>query len=173
LPTINLNAGYVPTTYLNPNAIPGQPGNTYADPTGPNPALGGPVSVDTASLAAFGQYVANELHEPLSQLIPQLQSVQVEPGAFYYADYIRTHVNGTSPSTGLANQFVQVITHLLDGLIGIQQGVTTLGQKYKSVEDLNQAAASDLATDFGTASSYFNLLTGDSQGPPSSGGSGK
>jgi len=168
-----VNSGYNATN-LNVNAIPGQNQNTWADPNSGAPNFNGNVTVDTASLSAFGSWVANELTHPLQQLKPKLQGVQVEPGSFYWADYIRSYVNGTSPTTGLKNQFLTVVEDLLDGLAGISHGVNQLVQQYSNTEDLNNAQASQLSSDmsnsFGTASTAFNTLGSAGQTSGSSGG---
>ena len=152
---------------LNGNAIPGQNVNPFSDPNTPAPNFTGSnyngiTSVDTASLAAFGQWVSGEVTDALTALQGPLQGVQVEPGDFYWADYVRAYINGTTQGTGMAAQFNQVIKDLLDGLAGISQGVTNLVQLYATTEDLNSAQAANLENDisnsFNTASSYFNTL---------------
>jgi hypothetical protein len=155
---------------LDPTQIPGQSNSTWSHPNGAAPNFLGDAKVDTASLLAFGQWVANELHEPLSTVQTQLGTVQVEPGSFYWADYIRSYINGTSNSSGLKAQFVTILEQLLDGLDGITSGVNTLTQKYTTTEELNKASATDLANDFSSASTYFQQL--GSSGPSSSSGSG-
>jgi len=163
---------------LNIQSIPNLNTNPFKDPTGAAPNFNGTVTVDTASLAAFGEWVANELTEPLKKLTPQLQSIAVEPGAFYWADYIRSYVNGTGPTSGLKNQFITVVEDLLNGLSGISDGVNQLVKQYANAEALNSAQATklenDLSSSFSTASSSFSALgtAGQSSGS-SGGGSGK
>lgn len=174
-----VNTGYTPPN-LNPNLIPNQNYNTWTDPSGAAPNFNGKVSVDTASLTAFSQWVSTELGDrssgPLADLIKQLQTVQVEPGSFYWADQIRSTVNGTGSGTGLATTFVKVINDLLDGLADISTGVKQLVQLYANTEDLNNAQAtqleSDMANSFSSASGAFNTLGTASQSSGSSSGSG-
>lgn len=172
-----VNSGYNAPS-LNVNSIPNQNTNTWSDPSGPAPNFNGNTSVDTASLSAFGDWVSSELTESLQQLKPQLQGVQVEPGSFYWADYIRSYVNGTTPATGLRNQFLTVVEEMLDGLTGFSSGIDQLVQLYANTEDLNQADASklesDMSSSFSNATGYFNHVLSDSQasGGSSGGGSG-
>jgi hypothetical protein len=173
---INWNAMGPNTHYVAPNlnvqSIPNQNANTFSNPNGAAPNFNGNVTVDTASLAAFGQWVADELTQPLQQLKPALQSVAVEPGSFYWADYIRSYVNGTGATSGLKNQFITVVEDILDGLTGISKGVDELVQLYATTEDLNSAQAanleSDLSNAFGNALSAFNHVGDDSQAGGSS-----
>jgi hypothetical protein len=162
---------------VNVNSIPNVNTNTFAPPNTAEPNLNGNTTVDTASLAAFGSWVSNDLPGPLQDLKPKLEAVQVEPGSFYWADYIRSYVNGTGPTSGLKNQFVTVIEDLLGGLAGIGSGVQELVKKYGTTEDLNSATAAnlenDMANSFGNASSSFGHLGSDGQGGGgSSNGSG-
>jgi hypothetical protein len=164
------NTGFNATNYnVNPNTIPGQNINPYSDPTNPAPNFNGNVTVDTASMSAFGQWVSGEVTEALKALKVPLQAVKVEPGAFYWADYVRAYINGTSPTTGLAYQLRTVIDELLDGLAGISSGVTQLVKLYANTEDLNSAQAanlqSDMSNSFANAYSYFNTVGTDSQSP--------
>ena len=164
-----VNSGFNATNYnlTNTANIPGQNINPYSDPNSPAPNFNGNVTVDTATLTAFGQWVSGEVTDALNALKPQLQGVKVEPGAFYWADYVRSYVNGTTTGTGLAANFVQVLDDLLDGLAGISSGVTQLVQLYANTEDLNSAQAanlqSDLSNSFANAYSYFNTVGSDSQ----------
>ena len=167
-------AGLVNTSFnatnsnLNPNPIAGNI-NPFSDPNSAAPNFNGDVTVDTASLTAFGQWVSGELTDALAALKVPLEGVQVEPGAFYWADYVRAYVNGTSTGTGLAAQFKKVIDDLLDGLAGISSGVTNLVQLYANTEDLNNAQAanleSDMSNSFANAYSSFNTVGSDSQSP--------
>lgn len=162
------NSSFNATNFnLNTANIPGQNVNPYVNPNGAAPNFNGNVTVDTASLTAFGQWVANDVTEALTNLKPQLQSVQVEPGAFYWADYVRAYVNGTTTGTGLAANYIQVIEDLLNGLAGISSGVTQLVQLYANTEDLNSAQAANLEADlqnsFANAYGYFNTVGSDSQ----------
>lgn len=165
-----VNSSFNATNYnLNPNTIPGQNVNPFSDPNSPAPNFNGNVTVDTASLAAFGQWVSGEVTDALTALKVPLEQVKVEPGAFYWADYVRAYVNGTSPTTGLAYQFRTVINDLLDGLAGIHSGITNLVQLYANTEDLNSAQAANLEADmsnsFANAYSYFNTIGSASQSP--------
>ena len=162
------NSSFNATNFnLNAANIPGQNINPYSDPNSPAPNFNGNVTVDTATLTAFGQWVSGEVTDALNQLKPQLQGVQVEPGAFYWADYVRAYVNGTSAGTGLAANYIQVIEDLLNGLAGISSGVTQLVQLYANTEDLNSAQAANLEADlqnsFANAYGYFNTVGSDSQ----------
>jgi len=163
-----VNTGFnAANSNLNTNAIPNQNINPFADPNSPAPNFNGNVTVDTASLNAFNTWLTGEVHDALAALKVPLENVKVEPGAFYWADYIRAYVNGTSPTTGLAYQFRTVIDDLLDGLAGISSGITQLVQLYATTEDLNSAQAanlqSDLSASFANAYSYFNTVGSDSQ----------
>lgn len=163
-----VNSSFNATNYnLNPNSIPNQNVNPFPNPTNPAPNFNGNVTVDTASLAAFGQWVSGEVTDALTALKVPLEQVKVEPGAFYWADYVRAYINGTSPTTGLAYQFKTVIDDLLDGLAGIHSGITQLVQLYANTEDLNSAQAanleSDMSNSFANAYSYFNTVGSSSQ----------
>lgn len=163
-----VNSGFNATNFnLNSANIPGQNINPYSDPTNAAPNFTGNVTVDTASLTAFGQWVSGEVTDALNALTPQLQGVQVEPGAFYWADYVRAYVNGTTTGTGLAANYIQVIEDLLNGLAGISSGVTQLVQLYANTEDLNSAQAANLEADlqnsFANAYGSFNVVGADSQ----------
>jgi hypothetical protein len=169
------HAGLINTNYnatnanLNTNAIPNQNVNPFSDPNGTAPNFNGNVTVDTASLNAFGQWVSGEVTDALSALKQPLENVNVQPGDFYWADYVRAYVNGTTNGTGLAAQFKTVIDDLLDGLSGISNGITQLVQLYATTEDLNSAQAANLEADmsnsFSNAYSYFNTVGTDSQSP--------
>jgi hypothetical protein len=152
---------------LNTNAIPGQNINPYSNPNGAAPNFNGDVTVDTATLSAFGQWLNGEVADALKALKVPLEGVKVEPGAFYWADYVRAYINGTSPTTGLAHQYKTVIEDLLDGLAGISSGVDKLVQMYANTEDLNSAQAANLEADmsnsFANAYSYFNTVGSLSQ----------
>jgi hypothetical protein len=154
---------------INMNSIPNQNINPFSDPNSPAPNFNGNVTVDTASLTAFGQWVSGEVTDALNALKVPLEGVQVEPGAFYWADYVRAYVNGTSTGSGLAAQYKMVIDDLLDGLAGISSGVTQLVQLYANTEDLTSAQAANLQADmsnsFANAFGYFNTLGTDSQSP--------
>jgi hypothetical protein len=169
------HAGLVNTNYnatnanVNANSDQHQNVNPFADPNSAAPNFNGNVTVDTASLNAFGQWVKGEVYDTLQQLQTPLTNVNVQPGDFYWADYVRAYVNGTTNGTGLAGQFKEVITHLLDGLSGISDGIDQLVQLYGSTEDLNSAQVANLEADmsnsFSNAYSYFNTLGTDSQSP--------
>lgn len=172
--TTNINwegTGFQNTSYdgsaanLNPQAIPGQNLNLYSDPTNAAPNLigkNGNVTVHTASLAAFGKWVSTDLTQALNGLLGQLDSVEVQPGSFNLADDIRTKVNGTGGTTGLASQFHSVIQDLVNGLADISTGVDELVKMYENTEDLNSAQASqvesDMSNSFANATSEFNTL---------------
>jgi hypothetical protein len=168
-------AGLVNTNYnatnanLNTNAIPNQNINPYSNPNGAGPNLNSSVTVDTATLNAFNQWLSTEVHDALTALQPSLASVNVQPGAFYWADYLRAYVNGTTNGTGLTGQFTTVIKDLLEGLGGISTGITQLVQLYATTEDLTSAQAANLEADmsnsFANAYSHFNSLGTDSQSP--------
>jgi hypothetical protein len=172
-PTPNPNTSFNAPN-MDPNAIPNQPSNTFATPNSPAPNFNGKTTVDTASLDAFSSFVTNNLTPPLQALKSQLLSVQVEPGSFYQADYIRSYVNGTGAATGLSYQFTKVAEDLIDGLVGISSGIRQLSKLYSSTEDLNTADASklenDMSTSFANASGAFNALANDSQTPSGTGG---
>jgi hypothetical protein len=162
----NPNAAYDPTP-LNTNAIPGaQKYNTYTDPHGAAPNFNGDINVHTASLAAFGKWISDDLTGALTDLQTKLGTVSVEPGSFALADAIRTAVNGSgtgsSATVGLTNQFSTVIKDLIIGLDNINTGITKLVKMYANTEDLNQATASqvegDMTNSFATATSQFNTL---------------
>lgn len=163
-----VNTSFNATNYnVNANAIPNQNINPFADPNGAAPNFNGDVTVDTASLNAFNTWLSGEVTEALTALKVPLEGVKVEPGAFYWADYVRAYINGTTPTTGLAYQFKTVIDDLLDGLAGISSGIKQLVQMYANTEDLNSAQAanlqSDMSNSFANAYSYFNTVGSDSQ----------
>ena len=166
---------------LNPNTIPDQNFHNYANVSGTAPNFGvvKGVAVDTGSLTAFSNWVTsafgNANSGPLATLIKQLDTVQVEPGSFYYAGQIRTAVNGTGTGTGLKNTFITVLTDLLNGLADIATGLNELVQLYATPEDLNNAQVKKLegamSNSFSKASGEFNTLGTASQ--PTGSGSGK
>jgi hypothetical protein len=177
------NTGYTPHN-LNPNAIPHQNHNTWSDPSGAAPnfvsSANGAISVDTASLTAFSQWISKSFGDansgPLATLIKQLDSISVQPGSFYYAGQLRASVNGTGKGTGLKSQFVTVLTDLLDGLADISNGLNQLVQLYGNTEDLNSAKAQklegDMSNSFSRASGEFNTLGSAAQPSSSSSQSG-
>jgi hypothetical protein len=171
-----VNSGYTAHN-LNPNTIPDQNYNNWSDPNSAAPNFNGDITVDTASLTAFSKWITSAFGDansgPLASLIKQLDTVAVAPGSFYYADQIRSTVNGTGTGTGLKNQFIKVLTDLLDGLTDITTGIKQLVLLYANTEDLNSAQATKLqsamSNSFAKASGEFNTLGTASQ--PSGSGS--
>ena len=134
------------------------PGPGHDVPSGNGPAA--PTSVDTPSLDVFATYMS-ELIPTLNALIPDLNLVNVQPGAFYHADQIRNVINGLNGDAGLKSRFGQVITDLVQGLTDIQTAVTEMSTKYKSAEDLNKMSSDDLTKEFQTVQSDFSALMND------------
>jgi hypothetical protein len=142
-------------------------GPQKSNPTGGGPAA--PTSVDTPTLDAFANYMS-ELIPSLNRLVPDLNLVDVQPGAFYHADQIRTVINGLNGDTGLKARFQQVIADLVQGLTDIQTAVTEMSNKYKSTEDVNNMSVNDLQTEFQAVQSDFSTLMSDAAGSPSKSG---
>jgi hypothetical protein len=142
------------------------PGKGQGNPSGSGPAA--PTSVDTPSLDNFANYVG-ELIPPLNALTPQLNAVDVQPGAFYHADQIRNAVNGQNGDSGLKNKFQLVIGDLVQGLTDLQGAVQNMSAKYSSTEDLNNSSVTDLQNTFQTVTSDFNSMMNDAGGPGGSG----
>jgi len=155
-----LPSGAAPT----PPPVPGGAGN------------GKHTSVDTPSLDLFAQNIG-QLIQPVSDALSGLHGVNVQPGAFYHADVIRSKIGGANGDAGLKNNYTLVLNDLKNGLSDLQTAVTQMSAKYKSTEDLNGMKVSDLQNDFDSASSYFNSMTSDNGGsgsasapPPPPGG---
>jgi hypothetical protein len=127
-------------------------------PPGSNPNQ--VTAVDTATLLAYANY--------LETLIPNVESakndltnVNVQPGAFYDADNMRTKINGTG---GLSGQFQLMLGDLINGLTSIKLGLLDLATKYSDTESLNQMSVNDLQNEFDTAGNYFSNLMSDGGG---------
>jgi hypothetical protein len=158
-----------PTGPWSPSDAPNS--SSQGNPSGNGPAApavpGGKTSVDTPSLDLFATNM-NALIAPLKTAYTTLDNVNVQPGAFFHADTIRTQINGPNGTTGLKSQYQKVISDLVQGLSDVNDAVTQMKQKYKSTEDLNGASATDLQTDFQTVQSDFSTMMSDASGSGSS-----
>jgi len=143
------------------------------------PLLGGPLAadsnpgkvtaVDTASLTAYAGYL-DSLIPGVETARSDLENVDVQPGAFYDADTMRTKING---SGGLSGQYVLMLGDLTNGLTSIKQGLLEMATKYTDTESLNKMSATDLENEFNTAQQYFGNMMSDGGGsgiPNSPGG---
>jgi hypothetical protein len=166
---------------LDPNTIPGQNHNTWANPSSPTPDLYGSTKVDTGSLTSFSQWLTGDLTESLKALEPKLRTVQAEPGDFADADALRTKINfsggsSSSQAPGVADQFITVIADLVNGLADMAGGLDKLVALYANTEDLNNAQASQLESDmtnsFASTETAFNVLGGALSDSSGSSGSG-
>jgi hypothetical protein len=144
------------------------PGPTQQNPSGSGPGM--PTSVDTPSLDAFATYMG-ELIPTLNALLPGLNLVNVQPGAFYHADQIRELINGLNGDSGLKSRFTQVISDLVQGLTDIQTAVNEMSTKYQGTEDLNNMSVTDLQNDFQQVEGDFSSLMSDAGSTGSKSGS--
>lgn len=145
---------------------------SHNNPSGSGPAAppvpDGKTSVDTPSLDLFATNM-NALIAPLRTAYSALDNVNVQPGAFYHADQIRSQINGPNGDAGLKSQYQKVISDLVQGLSDIGDAVNQMKQKYKSTEDLNGASATDLQNDFQTVQGDFSTMMSDASGSGSPG----
>jgi hypothetical protein len=152
-----------------------QPANDPNLPAGHSVPSGGgptpPTQVDTTTLDAFAKYMG-DLVPFLNNLIPDLNLVNVQPGAFYHADQIRTVINGLNGDAGLKSRFQSVISDLVQGLTDIQTAVTEMSTKYKSTEELNNMSSDDLTKEFQSVQADFSALMNDAGNPGAKSGSG-
>lgn len=146
---------------------------SHSDPTGSGPPAppvpNNHTSVDTASLDLFAKNMT-ALVTPLNNLMPTLKAVDVQPGAFYHADQIRTQINGPSGDAGLKSQYQKVIGDLVQTLTDLSTSATTMSGKYKDTEALNSTNATDLGNYFQIPQSDYSSMMTDS-GASGSGGS--
>lgn len=154
-------------TYDNPNPV--------TPPRVPSsPGSGGPgTSVDTPSMDTFADNI-DLLIAPTNTASTTLGDVDVEPGAFYHANKMRTSVNGPNADDGLKEQYIKVLSDLGQGLGDLRDGVRQLSQKYKTIEDANTMTATDLQTAMDLSQGDFSTMMTDAGGTggSSSGSSG-
>ncbi|MBS2539426.1 hypothetical protein KGQ20_42450 [Catenulispora sp. NF23] len=163
-----------------PNSVHRPPPTDYPTGAGPTPPAvpgsdGGPtgdVRVNTPSLELFAQNIAS-LIPTVRQALVALDDVNVQPGAFYHADQIRTNINGVNGDAGLKNQLELALNDLINGLQNLHDDVMQLSQKYQSFDDLNTATADDLANRFNDATQYFDNIMTDTGGCGGGGNSGQ
>jgi hypothetical protein len=168
-----------------PQSFPGTPASVNVDPP-PNPnvnltipnltfpnsynASNLPVKVDTDTLTSFGSVVTTYASY-VDSLVKQVKTVAIQPGDFYEADEMRAAFNyDTGSSSGLASKYSNALASLNSALTEISKGIHTLVKKYQSTEDLNNATATEVQTDFSAASSDISTMT-SSAGGSSGGGS--
>ncbi|MFJ6836860.1 hypothetical protein [Streptomyces sp. NPDC091209] len=121
---------------------------------------GSGTSVDTPSMELFATNL-NLLIDGTNFAITSLDDVQVEPGAFYDANKMRTTVNGPNADAGLKGQYLAVLRDLRSGLSDLHDGIITLATKYKSAEDRNSITSTDLQTVMASAPGDFTTMFGD------------
>jgi len=148
------------------------PGATHNNPNGAGPAappVPGVTSVNTTALANFSTYIG-ELIPPIKALVQELTGVDVQPGAFYDADQIRTVINGLNDDAGLKSSYTKIIGDLVQGLTDIQTALGQMATKYTTTDELNKATVTDLQNDFQTVQSDFTSMMSDAAQPaPSTG----
>ncbi|MEV7393539.1 MULTISPECIES: hypothetical protein [unclassified Streptomyces] len=151
--TIAAGHGSVPpASTFNPPNVPGGSGNP-----------GSGTSVDTPSMLLFADNI-DKLIQPTRDAAGVLQKVQVEPGAFYHANQIRTKVNGPNADAGLKEQYIKVFQDLAQGLGDLRDGVKALAQQYTTLEDAGHMKATDLQNAMQTTTSDFTSLVTDAGG---------
>ncbi|MDT0464427.1 MULTISPECIES: hypothetical protein [Streptomyces] len=151
--TIAAGHGTVPpASTFNPPNVPGGSGNP-----------GSGTSVDTPSMLLFADNI-DKLIQPTRDAASVLQKVQVEPGAFYHANQIRTKVNGPNADAGLKEQYIKVFQDLAQGLGDLRDGVKALAQQYTTLEDAGRMKATDLQNAMQTTTSDFTSLVTDAGG---------
>lgn len=128
-------------------------------------------SVDTASMETFAKNI-QLLIQPTNDARKLLDAVNIAPGAFYHANKMRIAVNGPNGDDGLKKQFEKVLDDLAKGLTDLHQGVIDLATKYKTIEDANHMASTELQTFMGNSSADFGGLVTDAGGSPAPGGGG-
>ena len=120
-------------------------------------------SVDTPSMELFAGNI-DLLIKPAREAAKDLQLVQVEPGAFYHANQIRTKVNGPNADSGLKEQYIKVFQDLAQGLGDLRDGVRQLAKQYTTLEDAGKMKATDLQSAMQSTSSDFTSLVTDAGG---------
>jgi hypothetical protein len=111
----------------------------------------------------------DHLVEPVKAAATRLQKAQVEPGAFYHANQIRTKVDGPNADAGLKGQYVKVLQDLSQGLGDLRDGIRGLATKYTSLEDASKMTATELQRAVESSGGDFTSLMTDAGG--SGGGS--
>jgi hypothetical protein len=158
----------------------GQGAATNANPFTAPPVPGGKgggqgTSVDTPSMTVFANNI-NALIDPVLKARAALEPIAVAPGTFYHADQIRTKINGDNGDAGLKAQYSAALEDLHKGLADLHDGVQTLAQKYKTIDDANGMKAQDLSNAMDKPTSDFGAMLQDTGGSPvgpsSGGGSG-
>lgn len=124
---------------------------------------GSGTSVDTPSMLLFADNI-DKLIKPARDAATELQKVQVEPGAFYHANQIRTKVNGPNADSGLKDQYIKVFQDLAQGLGDLRDGIKQLAQHYTTLEDAGKMKATDLQSAMQSTSSDFTSLVTDAGG---------
>lgn len=130
-------------------------------------------SVDTPSMTVFANNI-DTLIAPVLRAKEVLQPVSVAPGTFYHANQIRTKTTGANSDDGeLKAGYITALDDLHKGLVDLRDGVRTLAQKYKTIDDANQMKAKDLSDAMEKATNDFNAMMSDNGGTGAAlGGSG-
>lgn len=164
--------GYQGKTQIDPGHGTVKGDGTFTPPPVPTGKGTGKVtSVDTPSMDLFATNMTL-LVDPVKQAIAKLQTVGVQPGAFYHANQMRIKVNGINQDDGLKKAYLSVLNDLTEGLSDISDGMRTLSQKYKSVEDANKMTATELGTAMESSQSDFGKLMKDNGGTSGAAGTG-
>lgn len=132
---------------------------------------GSGTTVDTDALDVFANNM-DLLIAPTTKASTTLQSVDVEPGAFYHANQIRINVNGANGDDGLKAKYLLVLSDLGQGLADLRDGIKQLSSTYKTVADAAHMTASDFQSAMNLSQADMTALITDAGGTGGGGGSG-
>ena len=153
--------------YVNndPVVVPPVPSSSGSDSGGTH--------VDTPSMDVFADNI-DKLIAPTQSASTTLQTVSVQPGAFYHANQMRITVNGPNADDGLKEKYISALADLGQGLADLRDGVRQLSKKYATIEDANTMTSTDFQNAMASSQGDFSTVmtdvggTGGTSGPSGS-----
>lgn len=140
----------------------------------------GSTVVSTPSIDVFASNI-QQLIAPVNSALAKLKALgPLAPGGFNEAYTLTQQVSDSGSSGGAATDLVHayqnVLHDLADGLTDLNSAATTMSQKYKTADDLNNMKVSDLQAQLDDTTGDLNAMMtangGTSAAPAGGSGSG-